>query len=118
LMPLGKWVRLGFFLLILFLWIGEIWAQEARQGWLGPGQTFQAKAEKGKVLLVRAKTKKGIVCVLVKMGKKDFDWDLPNNKEMSIEPIAYATPEKPNFTIKVDHCDHPEGKLWYSYGKR
>jgi hypothetical protein len=87
----------------------------ADQGWLSPGQSFQAKAEKGKTLSVKAKTKKGIVCVLVKTGKKDFDWDLANNKEMKIEPFAYATPEKPGFTVKVDHSDHPEGKIWYNY---
>jgi hypothetical protein len=93
------------------------WARGADEGWLTPGQTFQAKAEKGKVLSVKANTKKGIVCVLVNSGKKDFDWDLTNNMKMSIEPFAYATPEKPNFTVKVDHCDHPQGKLWYSYKK-
>jgi len=116
-MRFGKMMLLILLAAVAFLWIGEEWVQGAGQGWLGPGQTFQARAEKGKILLVRAKTKKGIVCVLVKTGKKDFDWDLANNKEMSIEPFAYATPEKPNFTLKVDHCDHPEGKLWYSYGR-
>ena len=91
--------------------------QAADEGWLTTGQTFQTKAEKGKILSVKASTKKGIVCVLVNSGKKNFDWDLTNNMKMSIEPFTYATPEKPNFTVKVDHCDYPEGKLWYSYKK-
>lgn len=102
----------GFF---VAFWLSLSLAWGADQGWLSPGQGFQARAEKGKILSVRAKTRKGIVCVLVKTGKKDFDWDLANNKEMKIEPFAYATPEKPNFTVKVDHSDHPEGKVWYNY---
>jgi hypothetical protein len=116
-----RWGKMLTFVLVaavLGLWIGQEWVEAANQGWLGPGQSFQGKADKGKVLVVKAKTKKGIVCVLVKTGKKDFDWDLANNKEMRIEPSAYATPEKPDFSIKVDHCVHPEGKLWYSYNKR
>ena len=87
----------------------------ADEGWLSPGQTFQAKAEKGKVLTVKAKTKKGIVCVLLKTDKKDFDWDLTNNQKMTAEPFQYSTPEKFTFALKVDHSDHPEGKVWYSY---
>jgi hypothetical protein len=94
--------------------IGSTWG--ADEGWLGPGQTFQAKAKKGKTLTVRAKTKKGIVCILVKTDKKDFDWDLANNQKMTVDPFQYSSSENPTFTIKVDHSDHPEGKVWYSYG--
>jgi hypothetical protein len=116
-MRFGRMMLCALLVAIAFLWISEEWVQAASQGWLAPGQTFQAKAEKGKVLLVKAKIKKGIICVLLKTGKKDFDWDLANNQEMTIEPFAYTTPEKSGFTLKVDHSDHPEGKLWYSYKK-
>jgi hypothetical protein len=87
----------------------------AQEGWLSPGQSFQTKVEKGKVLTVKAKTKKGIVCVLLKCGKKDFDWDLANNEKRTAEPFQLSTPEKATFTLKVDHSDHPEGRIWYSY---
>jgi hypothetical protein len=101
----------------LLLWLCPLHSGAAEEGWLSAGQTYQAKAEKGKVLTVKAKTKKGIVCVLLKTGKKDFDWDLTNNSKQGVDPSQYATPEKPTFTLTVDHCDHPEGKIWYSYGK-
>jgi hypothetical protein len=107
--------RIVFLVLMAFfaLLVESSWG--ADEGWLAPGQTFQAKAEKGKTLTVKAKTKKGIVCVLVKTGKKDFDWDLANNQKMMVDPFQYSSSEKPTFTIKVDHSDHPEGKVWYSY---
>ncbi len=89
----------------------------ADEGYLKPGESFQAKAEKGKILTVKAQTKKGIVCILLNTAKKDFDWDLTNNQKQTIEPFAYATPEKPTFTVKVDRCDHPQGKARYSYRK-
>ena len=111
-------ILLVLLVVLAFLWLGSEWVQGADEGWLTPGKSFQAKAEKGKVLTVKAKTKKGIVCVLLNTGKKDFDWDLANNRKMSLEPFQYATPEKPSFTVKVDRCDDPEGKLWYSYGTK
>jgi hypothetical protein len=35
---------------------------------------------------------------------------------MTVDPFQYSSSEKATFTIKVDHSDHPEGKVWYSYG--
>jgi len=108
----NQWALL---ILIAFVSLFVGTALGAEEGWLSPGKSFQAKAEKGKILTVKAKTKKGIVCVLLKCSKKDFDWDLTNNQKMSTEPFQHCSADQMTFALKVDHADHPEGKIWYSY---
>jgi hypothetical protein len=86
----ANWLTL--FAVIAFLSLLLVSAMAAHEGWLSPGQSFQAKAEKGKILTVKAK--KGIVCVLLKSGKKDFDWDLTNNQKVSMEPSSIPPRKK------------------------